>query len=256
MAQPTKKCEVCNDTGIAPRKEFSEKLNIEIPKYYCNCEMGTAAKVMHGPSGDAENKRILNERKEKIERALKRCNIAKRFSETGINDLDSEKVKKLAEKYYNDWDNRQKNGFGLYFWGGVGSGKTFCAMAIANDIRRNKMVEMLYFSFTELVYRMKKGYEPDSRFDPHLLDAIKKCELLVIDDIGLEKATEWVTEQLYMIINHRYEQMLPTIITSNQSPEDLGKLHNEQIASRLKEMSTVVKFTGKDRRETKPLTVK
>ena len=195
-------------------------------------------------------------RKDKIERALKRCNIAKRFADIGIKDLDSDKVEKMAKTYFNAWEKRSAKGLGLYFWGGVGSGKTFTALAIANDIRREKQVEMLFFNFAEMMYRIRKGYDAESRFDPNLLEAIKRCELLVIDDIGLEKVTDWITEQLYMVINYRYEQMLPTIVTSNQSPEDLGKLHNHQIASRLTEMSTVVKFTGKDRRESKPLTAK
>lgn len=79
---------------------------------------------------------------------------------------------------------------------------------------------------------------------------MKKAEMLVIDDIGVEKVTEWLSEQLFLVINYRYENSLPIIVTSNQSLEDLGQLHKPQIASRLDEMCKTVRFTGMDRRHT------
>lgn len=235
-------------------ERWSESAHRGFRTKYCDCPHGNEAKLAWDRD-QAETERIQG-LKRKCDDALRRCNIAKRFAEISVDDIDSPKVQMIARAYYDEWPERQEKGQGLYFWGGVGSGKTFTALAVANDLRRNRYAEMMYFNFAEMMYRIRQSFDGAKGFDPRTMENIKRCELLVIDDIGLEKATEWITEQLYLVVNHRYEQLLPTIITSNQSPEDLAKLHNEQIASRFKEMSTVVKFTGKDRRESKPLTAR
>lgn len=78
---------------------------------------------------------------------------------------------------------------------------------------------------------------------------MKKVELLVIDDIGVESVSEWLAEQMFLVINQRYENRLPVIVTSNQSLEDLARTHRQQICSRLQEMCRVVQFNGADRRQ-------
>lgn len=78
---------------------------------------------------------------------------------------------------------------------------------------------------------------------------MKKVELLVIDDIGVESVSEWLAEQMFLVINQRYENRLPVIVTSNQSLEDLARTHRPQICSRLQEMCRVVQFKGADRRQ-------
>lgn len=247
-----KKCNLCNGTGLYKHDRHT-KTGVRYPTPYCDCPEGEVARTAR--DAEVALKEKIAMKKEKTEASLKRCNIAKRFADIAIADIDNPSVKKLAVGYFEEWETRgAKKGEGLYFWGNVGSGKTFCGLAIVNELRRKKYVEMLFFNFAELMYRIRKGYEVDGKFDPNLLEAVKKCEVLMIDDIGLEKATDWITEQLYLVINSRYEAMLPTIVTSNQSPEDLGKTHNAQIASRLLEMSKVVKFTGKDRRSSKHVT--
>ncbi|MGQ9826036.1 MAG: ATP-binding protein, partial [Desulfotomaculales bacterium] len=85
------------------------------------------------------------------------------------------------------------------------------------------------------------------------LELLKTLELVVLDELGAEKSSEWVTERLYVIINARYNEMLPTIITSNLEMEELEALPGwERIVSRLFEMCHLVKVDGKDyRREVK-----
>jgi DNA replication protein DnaC len=77
---------------------------------------------------------------------------------------------------------------------------------------------------------------------------MKKAKLLFIDDLGIEKTSDRYLENLYLIINYRYENKLPTIITSNMSLEDLEKHLTPQITSRIKSMCKIIQFTGKDRR--------
>lgn len=72
--------------------------------------------------------------------------------------------------------------------------------------------------------------------------------LLVIDDLGAAKATEWTEEVNYRLINHRYEKELPTLITSNVPARELGQALGDRVASRLTEMCQRVVLKGDDRR--------
>ncbi len=74
------------------------------------------------------------------------------------------------------------------------------------------------------------------------------ARLLVIDDLGAAKGSEWVEEINYRLINHRYEHKLPTLITSNLLPKELGAALGERVTSRLVEMAGRVVIEGSDRR--------
>jgi DNA replication protein DnaC len=77
----------------------------------------------------------------------------------------------------------------------------------------------------------------------------QKAALLVIDDIGAEKPSEWTQERIYSVIDHRYANCMPLIVTSNLPPSKLADQIGERAASRLAEMCQVVAMTGTDRRK-------
>lgn len=117
----------------------------------------------------------------------------------------------------------------LYLRGRVGAGKTHLAVAAALEIReRNGSV---YFAVVpDLLDHLRATFDPaqgvayDDRFT-----TIRNAFLLVLDDLGTENTTPWAREKLYQIVNHRYVESLPTIVTSNRKPEDI----DERIRSRL-----------------------
>ncbi|MFF8743840.1 ATP-binding protein [Streptomyces californicus] len=80
------------------------------------------------------------------------------------------------------------------------------------------------------------------------LAAVSRCPLLIIDDLGAAKASEWVEEITYRLINRRYNLMLPTLITTNLAIKDLRSYLGDRVASRLAEMTTRVEFEPLDRR--------
>ncbi|KND38295.1 ATP-binding protein [Streptomyces acidiscabies] len=80
------------------------------------------------------------------------------------------------------------------------------------------------------------------------LAAISRCPLLILDDLGAAKATEWTEEITYRLINRRYNHMLPTLITTNLAIKDLRAYLGDRVASRLKQMTTQVGFEPVDRR--------
>ena len=88
-----------------------------------------------------------------------------------------------------------------------------------------------------------KEFRPDE-----IIEQAKKVELLVLDDLGAEKPSEWVVEKLFQVVNYRYNEMLPTIFTSNLSPEELENRIGERTVARIIEMAKVIRMVGKNLR--------
>lgn len=133
---------------------------------------------------------------------------------------------------------------GLMLIGSVGTGKTHLASAIVNAIPRD--YSKLYFTAQEMLGKIRAGFDAD------FISLLKNVSLLVIDDIGKEKSTEWAVAALFEIINARYEKCLPTIVTSNYGGDALIKRLTsaedptaaKAIVDRLREMCVSIKIMG------------
>ena len=143
----------------------------------------------------------------------------------------------------------------LFIWGkNTGCGKTSWACKIMGYYFRKIAFssglenEGLYIYLPTFLEDLRNSYSnPDEDF-AEVLEMLKKCKLLIIDDIGAEKVTEWVRERLVSIINTRVSGGLSTIYTSNLSPDELVSQFEERIASRVLGCSQIVEIIGKDRR--------
>src|SRR5215204_476309 len=155
-----------------------------------------------------------------------------------------------ANDYVNNWRENQEAGKGLYFCGGVGTGKTHLAVAVMNEIIQTKRVPSLFVTVPELLDNIRGTYNDPGRNLDEWMDAVKNADLLVLDDLGSERATQWVQERLYVIVNHRYREALPTIFTSNTGPKDLAVQLGERTASRMISMCEWISLEGEDYRET------
>lgn len=80
------------------------------------------------------------------------------------------------------------------------------------------------------------------------LQALMRSSLLLVDDLGAAKTSEWTEELTYRLVNHRYEHLLPTVFTTNLTIRDLRDALGDRIASRLAQMTERVTLTGADRR--------
>ena len=167
-------------------------------------------------------------------------------------DLDDQKSKKASDmcrNYARRFEDFKKAGKGLILFGGVGTGKTFLASCIANELIDNG-VPCLVTNFARIINTIQGMYEGKQKY----LDSLNEFDLLVIDDLGIERNTEYVNELVYNIIDARYRSGKPMIITTNLKYSDL--YHTEdtskaRIYSRIIEMCLPILVSGEDRRKNK-----
>lgn len=147
--------------------------------------------------------------------------------------------------------NQMQKRDGLYLWGLPGSGKTHVACAIAKNIL-NFGLEVRLFNTSDFLEKLRDEFDSKSQVDEDsnglFRDTMDFKGILVFDDIGAENATEWVRERLYMIINKKYEDMIPIIFTSNCDLEILSARLGDRITSRIAGMTSLIHVTGSDRR--------
>lgn len=147
-------------------------------------------------------------------------------------------------------------GQGLYIWSaGTGTGKTSWACKIMGyyfrkiAFRSGLENEGLYIFLPTFLEDLRSMYDsPDPEFEEEL-EMVKKCKLLIIDDIGAEKPSEWVRERLLSFINTRVSNGLSTIYTSNLSLEELEIKMGQRVASRIKGSTKEIQLSGSDRRD-------
>ena len=148
-------------------------------------------------------------------------------------------------------------GSGVFLYGEKGTGKTKLAAIIANErARAGKAV--LFASVPDLMADIRSSFKDGTTSEA--VQAVKNTPFLVLDDLGAEKMTEWVGEQLFCIVNHRYNEMLPTVVTSNYNPTQIirrmatvdGKgnviddMQGQRIMSRIYGMCERVEIKGAD----------
>lgn len=159
------------------------------------------------------------------------------------------------------WVDRGRDAQGLYLTGQVGTGKTHTAWFTVGHwclstgtvphTPRNTGVEGWSTAGPTVIFTRMTDLLDDLRPGDHARQRVRDCQraaLLVIDDIGAEKPSEWTQERIYSIVDHRYANCMPLIVTGNLPPKQLGGQVGERAASRLAEMCVVVAMTGTDRR--------
>lgn len=200
--------------------------------------------------------------KKEVQRKLanklkKEAELSKRFqTRTFENFICENSTQKQAfekaKNYVANFEEHLKTGTGLIIagHGSIGTGKTHLACAIANDLLNNGY-PVKVINITRMIASIKEDFNIQAYLD---------VPVLLIDDLGKETGTQWVTETLYAIINERYEAMKPTLITTEDGIEELEnnykvavngvvKNRGKAIISRLIQDFIYIPLTGEDYRQ-------
>ena len=154
-----------------------------------------------------------------------------------------------VRSYVRDVDARIDAGEGLWLYGPVGTGKTSLAMLVSKAALDAGRTVAIY-SLPRLLAEIRMTFDDDHQQSyVDLLDRLTTVDLLHIDDVGAEKTSPWVLEQLYALINTRYEEERAVIITTNLERDELAEQINERTVSRLEEMCEILPIWGRDLRQ-------
>jgi DNA replication protein DnaC len=179
--------------------------------------------------------------------------IPKRFRGVGFDrqpivDMDPPLLREVRS-YVKDINSNLDKGRGLWLFGDVGTGKTSLAMLVSKaalDAGRSVAI----YSLPRLLSDIKETYEDRSESSyMELFERVVGVDLLHIDDLGAEKRTDWVLEQLYSIINERWQEQRSIVVTTNLV--DVDELRDQigpRTVSRLHEMCDLIPIMGRDRR--------
>jgi DNA replication protein DnaC len=151
--------------------------------------------------------------------------------------------------FVDELDEKLDGGRGLWLFGDTGTGKTTLAMLISKSALESGRSVAIY-SLPKLLARIRRTYDSEPGGDSYLsfFERLTSVDLLHIDDLGAEKRSDWVLEQLYALINERYESQSSMLITTNLRHPELEEQIGARTVSRLSQICDQVALFGDDRR--------
>ena len=198
------------------------------------------------------------------QRLFRSAHIPPRYQHCTLQDYkaaDSETSKWIAkaeaQRILDDYP--VIDGRGLVFIGAVGVGKTHLAVALLRELIERYQVHGLFYQFGALLRQIQDSYNPVSQTSElKVLQPVFDAEVLVLDELGASKPTDWVRDTMMQIINARYNDKRLTIFTTNyldtrKNEKDIGEILEDRIGtalrSRLYEMCKTVVIEGEDYRK-------
>lgn len=231
-------CSKCN----APRqRRYELQGKILIPSIRCKCQQEIFEQE--------EAKRKLYEKKMEIEH-LKASGLQDKalYDYTFGKDSGINPEMTLARNYVANWDEMKAKSSGLLLWGDVGTGKSFFAGCIANALLE-KGVPVLMTNFSRILNTLTGMHFEDRN---QFIDSLNRYSLLIIDDLGIERNSEFALEQVFNVIDSRYRSKKPLIVTTNLTLSELNNtadIAHKRIYDRILERCVPVRINNRNIRQ-------
>lgn len=215
---------------------------VKVVPCLCRCRADELAAEEQQRKAEKQRERImLNRRASFLESDMQHWNFA-------ADDGADPRIMRAAKSYVANFTQFREQGKGLLLYGGVGTGKTFAAACIANALidtgRTCLMTNFARVLNTLWSIEEKQAY----------IDSFNQFDLLVLDDLGAERRSEYAQEQVFNVIDGRYRSGLPLIITTNLGIDKIKKpdtIGNARIYDRVLEMCHPIELSGQSRRRKK-----
>lgn len=222
-----------NPTDEEPNRETPLKVSC-----FCRCDKEREAKEKRREQAKKDIDRIAS--------LINASLMDERFREATFDRFEinryNERNLKLCRRYADKFDLMIEKNQGLLLWGGVGTGKTFAAACIANELLK-RQVPVMMTSFVKLLEMIQSGKEHDAV----ILSKLNRAKLVIFDDLGAERGTEYALEKVYSIVDERYRKKLPSIYTTNLSVPEMEQesdVRYGRIYDRIFETCYPMQFTG------------
>lgn len=246
------KCKYCG-------KEY--KVNTNIPAFLpdswkekvkyipsCDCSEKMQKKEFKQQELKLEKQRVINKVKKYKEISIMDSKLLKStFDIAEMGGRHMSLCKRYAEKFVELGTAPQ----GLFLYGSVGTGKTFASACIANYLMENGKTVLIMNLGLYLIKLQKDWAEAES----DVLNYVKNCDLLIVDDLGVEKTSEWVRDKVFTLVDTRYRAEKPLIITTNlnlrgeDEKTSIEGRYGIRTADRIDEMCYSFQVTGESRRK-------
>lgn len=238
-------CGVCHE----PKERWVDDLDFPIMTS-CLCEKNKIAEIEEKEKAQAE----IQER-ERVKEEVKRC--FRELGQYGIRKVekmtfDNDRYKDSSQseycrKYSDNFESILRDNIGVVLWGSVGAGKTFLANCICNRVIE-KGYSALFCNLSGIAQKsvsVKETEREDAK------EAISTPDLIVFDDLGVERRSEYMDEAVYTVVNTRYMVNKPAIFTTNLRATDFKNPKDEnqkRLFSRIVGMCDFVQVEGSDKR--------
>lgn len=234
---------------------------------------GAGVRVLSNPGGGSTIETCECQIEQRVARLMKRAGIPARYEhcsldsyEPGFQGADrSLSAAHLMARRFVDGYPATTSGRGLLLTGSIGVGKTHLAVGILQALILEKAVRGLFCDYRELLKEIQNSYNPQvATTEMEILRPIFDAEVLVLDELGAAKPTDWVWDTVALVLNTRYNDQRTTIITTNYADlppggvpngngasrgpreETLGDRIGERMRSRLAEMCVLIEMRGDD----------